>query len=64
MEINQTIKTPQGTLKFQGELTQEEADYVIQTGLSYLLSKGELPFVVINNEEELKDYYGGTDSEQ
>lgn len=64
MEINQTIKTAQGTVKFQGTLTQEEADYVIQTGLSYLLSRGELPFTVVENEDDLKDYYGGTESEQ
>ena len=64
MEINTTIKTTQGTVKFQGELSQEEADYVIQTGLNYLLSKGEIPFVVVNNEDDMKDFPGGTESEQ
>jgi hypothetical protein len=44
LQINNTFKTPQGTVTFQGELSQEEADYVIQMGLNYLLSQGALPF--------------------
>lgn len=44
MEINKTFKTSEGTVKFQGELTQEEADFVIQVGLNWLMQQGALPF--------------------
>lgn len=50
MEVNQTIKTPQGTIKFQGELSQEETDFVIQVGLNYLFQQGALPFQVYQDD--------------
>lgn len=50
MEVNQTFKTPQGTVKFQGELSQEEADFVIKVGLNYLMQQGALPFQIFNDD--------------
>ncbi len=38
-------------MTFSGELSQEEADFVIQTGLNYLLSQGALPFKTVSNED-------------
>ena len=46
MEVNQSFKTEEGTLTFQGELSQEELDIVIQVGLSTLFSQGLIPFKV------------------
>lgn len=46
MEISQSFKTEEGTLTFQGELSQEELDIVIQVGLSTLFSQGLIPFKV------------------
>lgn len=37
-------------MTFQGELSQEEADLVIQTGLNYLLSQGALPFKTVDDD--------------
>ena len=54
MEINKTFKTSEGTVKFQGELSQEEADFVIQVGLNWLLQQGALPFKMFE-EEQLND---------
>ncbi len=51
IEVNSTFKTPEGTVSFQGELTQEEADFVIQTGLNYLLSQGALPFKTVSEDD-------------
>jgi ABC-type proline/glycine betaine transport system ATPase subunit len=42
--INKTIETPQGTVKFEGELEAQELDLVLQIGLNYLLQQGALPF--------------------
>ncbi len=49
MEINKTFKTAQGTVTFKGELSQEEADYVIQIGLNTLLQQGAIPFQVVQD---------------
>lgn len=48
MEISKVLETPTGTVEFKGELTQEEADYVIKIGLSVLLQQGMLPFAIHN----------------
>jgi ABC-type proline/glycine betaine transport system ATPase subunit len=42
--INKTIETPQGTVKFEGELEAQELDLVLKIGLNYLLQQGALPF--------------------
>lgn len=40
MKINKTIQTPEGIIKFEGELSEKEADLVIEAGLSTLLRMG------------------------
>lgn len=49
MEVNSVYKTLEGFVKFQGTLSQEEADYVIGMGLNILMQKGAL------NIEEQED---------
>lgn len=49
MKINHSIKTPEGTVQFQGELSQEEADLVIEAGLAIMLRMGV--FNVIKAQE-------------
>lgn len=49
MQINKTIETPEGTVKFEGELEQKELDLVIQIGLNYLLQQGVLPFTIADD---------------
>lgn len=53
IEVNNSFKTPQGTVVFQGELSQEEADYVIQMGLNYLLQNGQLPYRVMQDQSDM-----------
>jgi len=51
MEVNKALKTSRGTVVFQGELSQEEHDYVLTTGLNFLLESGALPFTTVSSEE-------------
>lgn len=52
MEIRKTIKTPQGTVMFEGELSQEELDFVITVGLNELFQNGALPFHHLSEEKD------------
>ncbi len=54
MFVNKTLKTDEGTYEFQGELTPEELDVVLQAGLNYLLQAGAIPFTM-QDEDGLKD---------
>lgn len=42
MKINKVIETEQGTVQFQGELSAEEFDIVVEAGLAILLRMGVL----------------------
>lgn len=46
MKISKVIETPQGTAKFEGEVSQEEFDYIVQTGLNALLLMGAVKATV------------------
>lgn len=43
MKVNQTVQLPNGNVKFEGELSQEEADAVVGAGLTMFLMAGILP---------------------
>lgn len=43
MLVSKTLETPEGTVKFEGELEPKEVDFVIKVGLNYLLQMGALP---------------------
>lgn len=49
MQISQVIKTEEGTYTFEGELTQEELDLVMEVGLNTLMHNGSLPFATADN---------------
>lgn len=46
MIVNKTVELPGGSVRFEGELDQTELDYVLSVGLSLLLLKGAMPYVV------------------
>ena len=50
MYIEKTIETPEGGVKFQGELTAEEFDLVVSCGLNWLMQQGALPLVIQKEE--------------
>lgn len=51
MLVNKSIETPQGTVKFEGELEQKELDFVLKIGLNTLLTAGAIPFTMKEKEE-------------
>lgn len=51
MEIKKVIKTSNGTVKFKGEITDEEHEFILSVGLNTLLEAGALPFVQAEEED-------------
>lgn len=51
MKVNKALETPNGGCTFQGELSPEELDYVLEVGLCYLMAQGALPFKTISEDE-------------
>ena len=43
MRISKTIETPEGSIEFSGEISQEEHDMILTVGLNYLMAAGALP---------------------
>lgn len=52
MLVNKSIETPQGTVKFEGELEQQELDFILKVGLNFLLQNGAIPFTSAQNVQE------------
>jgi len=42
MKVDKKIETEMGTVRFVGELSEDEVDYVITIGLATLMIRGEL----------------------
>lgn len=56
IKINNTTELEEGKkVTFQGELSGTELDYVLQTGLNFLMYAGLLPTIVVKKppDEEL-----------
>lgn len=43
-KISKEFETSEGIVKFEGELTDEEVEFVIECGLAYMLENEMLPF--------------------
>lgn len=54
MLVSKSIETPQGTVKFEGELEQKELDFVLKVGLNVLLQRGAIPMVMAPTDEEVQ----------
>ena len=59
MHVNKSLETPEGTVKFEGELEPKELDLVLKIGLNYLLQMGALPFTTKQVEDEIEFYEEG-----
>jgi len=55
MLVNKSIETPQGTVKFEGELEQNELDFVLKIGLNTLLTAGAIPFTTKNVDAKAEE---------
>lgn len=52
MLVSKSIETDKGTVKFEGELEQNELDFVLKVGLNYLLTHGALPYTTATKDEQ------------
>jgi hypothetical protein len=52
MQISKSIETPEGTVKFTGEISGAELDIVLQMGLLSLMSRGVIQAVVADKDEQ------------
>ncbi len=50
MKISKAIETPEGTVRFEGELEAAELDYVLKVGLNVLLVQGAIKASQISEE--------------
>lgn len=57
MLVNKSIETANGTVKFEGELEQNELDFVLKIGLNYLLTNGAIPFTTAAKVDKEGDGY-------
>ena len=53
MLVSKSIETPTGTIKFEGELEQNELDFVLKIGLNTLLTAGAIPFTTKKAEPNI-----------
>lgn len=53
MLINKSFETEKGTVKFEGELEQNELDFVLKIGLNTLLQLGAIPFTTKHEDSEI-----------
>jgi hypothetical protein len=53
MLVNKSIETPTGTIKFEGELEQNELDFVLKIGLNTLLTAGAIPFTTKTSDNTI-----------
>lgn len=42
MELDKEIETPFGPVRFKGEITEEEFDYIVKAGLLTLFANGKI----------------------
>lgn len=63
MDVKQTLELPDGSVTFQGTLSQAEVDLVVAAGLNYLLQKGILPIKAMS-EPEIINMVGGSEELQ
>lgn len=55
MIVKQVIQLPEGLVKFDGELSEKEANLVIELGLNYLIRAGAFPAITQALQEAQKE---------
>lgn len=55
MYIEKVIKTPNGNFEFKGELSPEELDFIVGTGISVLIQHGAMSFGQGEDEEDFQE---------
>ncbi len=57
MQISKSIQTPEGTVKFEGEIEGVELDMVLQLGLLALMTKGLVQTIYTQEDPEESNYH-------
>jgi hypothetical protein len=52
MQISESYETPEGVVKFQGEIAGAELDLVLQTGLLTLMKRGVIQAAIQQAADE------------
>lgn len=63
MKIHQTIETPEGIVEVNGELSQQQVQFLIEVGLNVILAKGAQPFIT-DTDFTPEQIHQGTDVAQ
>lgn len=50
MQVKNLVKIKGGAVQFDGELSEEEHEFVVMVGLHHLMEQGALPFVYADEE--------------
>lgn len=53
MKVDSSLETPDGSVKFKGELNSAEVDLIISVGLNALLLAGALPMKVTKADDTI-----------
>lgn len=62
MQVSKVVMLPEGAVKFDGELSEQETDLVVEIGLNYLIRQGAFPAITAalaaaqKEEEEAMGY--------
>lgn len=54
MQVKNLVKSKDGTYLFDGELSEEEHEFVLNIGLASLLEQGAIPFMTADEETAYK----------
>lgn len=61
MKIKQVVKTEEGSFTFEGEIGQEEHDFLIEAGISFLVRQGIIPFKMATKAGDFASYVKPTE---
>lgn len=64
INVSKAVKTSEGVVQFNGELSQQEFDFVMEVGLNTLFEAGALPFKAIDDGKDLMSILKGTGGTQ
>lgn len=52
MKISKALETPDGTVQFDGEINQDELDFILSVGLNFLMQQGAIPFKILKPQDK------------
>jgi len=58
MKIEKAIETPMGTVKFDGEVNQEELSYLLEVGLGMCLLRGMFATKIVKEQQAMDEKEG------